>query len=337
MFSKSTFALFITILFCNTLFAQSKSQLHLLHTFKIASTGGWDYLAVQPNSNKLFISHGTQVNIIDKTNGDSLGVINGTTGVHGIAFAPSLHKGYTSNGKINSVTIFDLNTDSILQQLPVGENPDAIFLEPYSNKIITCNGRSKNLTIIDPTTDKVMSTIEVGGKPETAVSNNNGKLFVNIEDKNEIVVINTSNFTVEQHWKIFPGEAPTGLSIDNKLNRLFAACSDNKLLMVLDATNGHIIDSIPIGAGCDGNAFDAKDNLIYTANGEGTITIIKQHTKNKYTVLATIATEKGARTIAMDATTNKLYLPTATFEEKLPTEKRAKIKPNTFKIMVFGY
>lgn len=337
MFSKSIFVLLFTVLFCCALFGQSKNPLQLLHSFKIASNGGWDYLAVQPNSNKLFISHGTVVNIIDKTNGDSLGVLNGTTGVHGIAFAPSVHKGYTSNGKINSVTIFDLNTDSIIQQLPVGENPDAIFLEPYSNKIITCNGKSKNLSIIDPITDKVINTIDVGGKPETAVSNNKGKLFVNIEDKNEIVVINTSNFTLEQHWKILPGEAPTGLAIDNKLNRLFAACSDNKLMMVLDATNGHIIDSIPIGAGCDGNVFNAKTNIIYTANGEGTITVIKQLTKDKYTVLETINTQKGARTIAIDTTTNKLYLPTAEFEEKLPTEKRAKIKPNTFKIMVFGY
>jgi YVTN family beta-propeller protein len=333
-----TICLLLSIIsFSTRSFAQTKNKLRLVNTFHIASSGGWDYLAIQPHSNKLFVSHGTQVNIIDKSTGDSLGVILNTTGVHGIAFVTSLNKGYTSNGRLNNVSVFDLKTDTVISQIAVGENPDAIFYDEYSKKIIICNGRSKDITILDPLTDKVIATIPVGGKPETAVSNGKGKLFVNVEDKNEIAVINSKTFTVESHWSITPGEAPTGLAIDNNTNRLFAACSDNKLLMVLDAENGKIVDSIKIGDGCDGDVFDAKNNLIYTSNGDGTITVIKEENKDKFSVVTNIDSKKGARTITMDFDSNKLYLPTAEFEEKLPTEKRARPKAGTFQILVFGY
>ena len=184
---RSFFSLFIVaaaIVSLNNVNAQSGYK--VTKTFHVASPGGWDYIAVNPNSNKLYLSHGTQVNILDKATGDSLGVIPNTTGVHGIAFNNAAGKGYTSNGRINNVTVFDLKTNAVLSQIATGENPDAIMYDEASKKIITCNGRSKDLTIIDAVSEKVVATIPVGGKPETAVTDNAGKLFVNIEDKNEI-------------------------------------------------------------------------------------------------------------------------------------------------------
>src|SRR5436190_15487321 len=206
--------------------AQDKKTFHVIRTFHIMSGGGWDYLAICPGSNRLYVSHGTQVNILDKTTGDSIGVIENTTGVHGIAFDKALNKGFTSNGRLNNVTVFDLNTNKVVTHIATGENPDAILYEPLSKKIITCNGSSKDLSIIDPVENKVIATIPVGGKPETAVSDGAGKLYVNIEDRNEIAVINTKTFTVESRFPLAPGEEPTGLSFDKQTNRLFAGCGN---------------------------------------------------------------------------------------------------------------
>ncbi len=316
--------------------AQQPERIHLLNTFHISSAGGWDYIAVQPNSNKLYVSHGGQVNILDKTTGDSLGIIPNTTGVHGIAFIPSLNKGYTSNGRLNNVTVFDLKTNAIQSQIATGQNPDAIFYDDFSKKIITCNGRSNDLSIIDPVSEKVVATIPVGGKPETAVSNNAGKIFVNVEDKNEIVVVDITKNIVEKHWSLLPGEAPTGLAYDANTKRLFAGCGDNKLLIIINAEKGSIVDKLPIGAGCDGVGYDAEQKLIYTSNGEGTMTVIKEVSKDKFVIAATIPTKKSARTIAVDETTHKIYLPAADLEAPPADGSRAKMIPGTFQVLVFG-
>lgn len=308
----------------------------VINTFKIASSGGWDYIAVQPNSNNVFVSHGTQVNIVNKTTGDSLGYIPNTPGVHGIAFAPALNKGYTSNGRGNNVTVFDLKTFAVKDSIATGQNPDAIFYDPFSKKIITCNGRSKDLTFIDAVTDKVVATVAVGGKPETAVSDEAGKIFVNIEDKNEIVVINAKTYTVEAHWSLLPGEAPTGLAIDTQTKRLFAACSDSKLLVVIDAEKGTIVDKLPIGNGCDGDGFDPVLKNIYTSNGaDGTVTVIHEDNKDKFSVTGNITTKRGARTMAVDNQSHNLYLPTADFEASTGGG-RPKMIPGTFQILAVG-
>ncbi len=304
------------------------------NSFKIASSGGWDYITVQPNSNRVFTSHGNQVNVVDKTTGDSLGFIPGTTGVHGIAFVPALNKGYTSNGRLNNVFVFDSKTLAVLDSIATGLNPDAIFYDDYSKKLITCNGRSKDLTFIDPVTKKVVATVAVGGKPETAVSNSVGKIFVNVEDKNEIVVINATTLKIEAHWSLLPGEAPTGLVIDTKTKRLFATCGDNNFLVVVDTETGKIITQLPIGKGCDGAAFDPALKNIYTSNGsDGTITVIHEDGKDKFTVTETIATKKSARTICIDEATHKLYLPAA---EVVPAvgNVRPRTIPGTFQILV---
>lgn len=324
----------LTILAAITFYGQA--QFKVINNFKIASHGGWDYIAVQPNSNRVFTSHGNQVNVVDKTTGDSLGFISGTIGVHGIAFVPSLNRGYTSNGKINNVFVFDLTTLAVKDSIATGQNPDAIFYDLFSKKLITCNGRSKDLTFIDPVTQKVVATVAVGGKPETAVSNNAGKIFVNVEDKNEIVVIDAISFKVVAYWSVLPGEAPTGLVIDTKTKRLFAACGDNNFVVVLDAETGKMIEKLPIGKGCDGAAFDPILKNIYTSNGsDGTITVIHEDTKDKFTITGTITTKRSARTICIDELTHKLYLPAAETEPAIGSNRPRTIS-GTFQILVVG-
>jgi len=315
--------------------ATAQTGFRVLNTFHIASPGGWDYIEVGPMNDWLYVSHSTQVNVLNKKTGDSVAVIENTTGVHGIAFDVADGKGFTSNGRLNNVTVFDLKTNKVLGQIPTGANPDAISYEPYSKRIITCNGRGKNLSIIDPVQEKLLDSVDLGGKPETAVSDGNGKLYVNIEDKNEIVEVDTKTFKVLNHWSIAPAEGPTGLAFDKLTKRLFAGC--DKMLVVLDAISGKIIDKLTIGDGCDGVAFDPSTKNIFTSNGEGTITVIHEDDANKFTVVETIPTKRSARTITLDKATHKLYLPTAEFEPQDPNVRgRPRMKPGTFQVLEVG-
>lgn len=310
-----------------TIFAQHAYK--VAQTFSIPSPGGWDYLAV--NGGRLYVSHGTQVNILNAATGDSAGVIPNTEGVHGIAFDQQLQRGYTSNGRSNDVTVFDLKDNHVITRISTGENPDAIIYEPYLEQIITCNGRGKSISLIDPKTNAVVSTIDVGGRPETAVTDENGHLFVNIEDKNEIAVVDLGEHMVTARWPLDGGEGPTGLAYDKNTKRLFSGC-DNKLLVVMDATNGKVISKLPIGEGCDGVCFDAKNNVILTSNGEGTITAVHENSADSFTVLGNYPTKRGARTIAIDPQTSTIYLPTAEFEPG--NGSRPRPIAGTFQILV---
>lgn len=318
--------------------AQNSKPFHVLNSFHIPGIGGWDYIAVGPGNNRLYVSHGTQVNILDLKTGDSVGVIPNTTGVHGIAFDKSQNKGFTSNGRLNTVTVFDLTTNAILAQVPTGSNPDAILYEPYSKKIITCNGRSKNLSIIDPATNTLLDSIDVGGKPETAVSNDMGTLYVNIEDKNEIVVVNMRLMKAMAHWSVSPGEEPTGLALDKTTNRLFAGCG-NKLLAVMDATNGKLIGTYPIGDGCDGVAFDWSTKNIFAANGaDGTLSVYHEKSADVIEPVETVTTKKSARTITSDNQSHLIYLPAADLEAPDPANPKARPKmvAGSFQVLVVG-
>ena len=324
-------ALFIGVIFiCSNCFSQQKQVKKI---YKIGGEGGWDYIAL--NDHKLYVSHSTHVNIIDENSGDSLGIIEGTTGVHGIAFDNDLNKGYTSNGRLNNVFVFNLATNKVLKEIATGANPDAIMLEPFSKKIITCNGRGKSLSIIDPESDIVVATIELNGKPEEAASDGKGMLYVNLEDKSEIAVIDLRNFTLLKRWPIAPAESATGLAIDTKTHRLFAGC-DNKLLMVLNSNNGKVVTSLPIGDGCDGVVFDKDENMIYTSNGEGNVTAIKEKDEDKFIVVQTITTKASARTLTINPATHTLYLPSAQLEpvEKNAENQRRKITPGSFAVLV---
>lgn len=328
--NKLNITFFAVLLFINAIGQQTTFKVS--DTFHIKSEGFWDYILADTASNKLYVSHGTQVNVLDKTTGDSIGVIPGTMGVHGIAIVHSLNKGFTSNGRLNNVFVFDLNTLQITDSIKTGENPDAIFYDDYSKMIITCNGRSKNISVIDPSTNKVVATIDVKGKPETAVSDGSGKIFINNEDNSEIEVVDIATKKLNYSWSIAPGESPSGLSIDRKSKLLFAGC-DNKLLIVIDATNGNVISKLPIGDGCDGTAFNAKTNTIFSSNGEGTLTIIKETAKNKFDVV-NLPTKRGARTLTVDASSNTVYLPTADFGTPASGERRPSIIPGTFEVLV---
>jgi DNA-binding beta-propeller fold protein YncE len=316
----------------------SQSNYQIVKTFHIASMGGWDYPAVDDNSNKLYLSHGGQVNILDKFTGDSIGIINNTSGVHGVAFVPSLGVGYASNGKTNNVTVFDLKTGVTLAQIAVGKNPDWIMYDSFSKKIVTSNHSGGDLSLIDVNTNQVVSTITVGGtKLETVVSDEAGKLFVNLEDKNQVAEVDIAKAAVTNIWDLAPSESPTGLAIDVETKRLFSTC--DKILVVMDATNGKIVATIPIGEGCDGAAFDAASKLIFTSNGSGTVSVVKEVSANEFKLVETITTKRGARTISLDSKTHMVYLPTADFEPlpaDAPKGTRAKMIPASFQVLVLA-
>ena len=330
-------AILLAIFYCTFTCVNAQKEFHILKTFHIQSAGGWDYIAIGPGNNRLYVSHGTQVNILDQTTGDSIGVIENTTGVHGIAFDKSQNKGFTSNGRLNTVTVFDLTTNAVIAQIPTGINPDAIMYEPFTKKIITCNGRSKNLSIIDPVAYKLLDSVDVGGKPETAVSNGMGKLYVNIEDKNEIVVVDLKTYKVEAHWPLSPAEEPTGLAFDKKTNRLFAGCG-NKLLAIVDASSGKIVQTLPIGDGCDGAGFDATTKNIFTSNGDGTLSVYHEKAADQFELVANVPTKRGARTIAVDEQNHMIYLPASDYEPADPNvpKSRPKMIPGTFQVLVVG-
>jgi YVTN family beta-propeller protein len=316
------------------LFSQSASGFSVKKVFHIASSGGWDYIAVGPGNNRLYVSHGTQVNILDETTGDSVGVIPNTLGVHGIAFIPSLGKGYTSNGRINNVTVFDLKSNQVLGMITAGTNPDAIMYDEFSKLIITCNGRSNDLSLIDPVTEKLVATIPVGGKPETAVSNGQGKIFVNIEDKNEIIAVDIQNRKILSRWSLAPAEGPTGLAIDLKKNILFAGCE--KMLVVLDISKEKVLWRIPIPDGCDGVAFDASLGYVFASCGEGKMAVIQETAGGEYKVLENVPTKPSARTIAINEKTHTVYLPAGDLQKPVTPGTRPTLVPGTFQVLVLG-
>ena len=315
------------------------SGMKILNRFPVSGLpGGWDYIAVCPTEPEVYVSHGSQVNILNKNTGDSVGVIPNTTGVHGIAFAPEFGKGYTSNGRLNTVTVFELKTHAVTAQIATGENPDAIFYDPFTKTVITCNERSKDMTVINAATGEVMKTIALGGKPETAVSDLAGNIYVNIEDKSEIVCVDAKKWEVKSHYAIGTGKEPSGLAIDVKTHRLFAGC-DNELLIVLDASTGKVVKELPIGEGCDGVAFDPGNKHVYSSNGSGTLTVIEEENANDFKVLENVTTQKSARTLAVDEATHKLYLPAAEFQPQAPEDKgkkRPMMAPGTFRVLVVG-
>ena len=319
--------------------AQKTTGLKVLNDYKIPSPGGWDYILVDGANKRVYVSHGTQVNVISTT-GDSIGYIPKTTGVHGIALVHSLGKGFTSNGRSNSVTVFDLKTLKATGEIALpAKNPDAIFYDDFSKKIITCNGGSHDLCFIDPVTEKVIGTVQLGEKLETAVSDGKGKIFVNGEDNSTVHVVDATNLKKITTYKIDGGSSPSGLDIDRKTNRLFIACGDSKTMVIMDASNGKTIAKFPIGRS-DGLVFDPALKIAYASNGEGTITAVKEISADKFELIENIATEPGARTIGIDLVTHHLFLPTAKLEAVAPTAENAhprpKMVPGTFHVIEVG-
>ena len=317
----------------STVYGQPENKYSVVTVFHIKSGGGYDYTTVDSASERLYVSHGSQVNVINKLTGDSIGVITTTKDVHGIALVHALGKGYISNGSLNSVLVFDLKTFKALAHVPTGQFSDGIFYDDFSKKVISCNGRSKNMTVIDPATDKAVATIVLTGWPETAVSDGAGKIYVNNAEKGEVDVIDALTYKIIHTWPNTPGKGASGLAIDRKTMRLFAGCG-NKLLIVMNALNGKVVTSLPIGDECDAVGFDSKLKIIYSSNGDGTLTIIKELSPDKFIVSQNLKTKIGARTLAVDQLTHKLYLPTGEFAPKKKGEFRPSIIPGSFQVLV---
>ncbi len=326
-----SFLIFLLFMANGQLLAQA-SGFRVTKVFHIASSGGWDYIAVGPDNNRLYVSHGTQVNILNESTGDSVGFIPNTTGVHGIAFVPALGKGYTSNGRLNNVTVFDLKSNQILGMITAGTNPDAIMYDDYSKMIITCNGRSQDLSLIDPVAGNLVYTIPVNGKPETAVSDGKGKIYVNIEDKHEIIAVDISQRKVTDRWSLAPAESPTGLAYDARNNRLFAGC--DKMLVAVDAGTGKVTNRIIIPDGCDGVAFDAELGLVFASCGTGYLSVIRENTNGIYGLVENVPTKASARTLALNQKTHTVYLPAGEFQKPTVEGSRPPLIPGTFQVLV---
>jgi DNA-binding beta-propeller fold protein YncE len=245
----------------------------------------------------------------------------------------ALGKGYITNGGANSVAVFDLKTFKVLGHVPAGQFADGILYDDFSKKVISCNGRGKSMTVIDPATDQAVATIQLSGWPETATSDGKGKIYVNDAEKSEIDVIDATTFKIINTWPIAPGKSASGLAMDRATMRLFAGC-DNQLLVVMDATNGKVITTLPIDDECDAVGFDVKLKTVYSSNGEGTLTVIKELSPDKFVVAQVLKTQKGARTQAVDQVTHKIYLPTADFKPKDPKSFRPAAIPGTFRVLV---
>jgi DNA-binding beta-propeller fold protein YncE len=313
------------------------SMYRIANKFHVDGDGGWDYLNADESTGRIFISHSTVVNVIDEKDGKLLGTIPDTKGVHGIAIASDLNKAFISNGRDSSVTIIDLTSLAFITKVTVtGQNPDAIIYDPFSHNVFAYNGRTANATVIDGSANKVIATIKLDGKPENSVSDGKGKVYVNIEDKSEISLINSKTNQVEQTWSIAPGEEASGLALDNETHRLFAVCS-NKLMIVMDALSGKVITSLPIGNGPDGAAFDPALKRAYSSNGEGTLTVVQEISPDEFKVLENVPTQQGARTITVDKKTHHVFMSTAEYEAATPsagnTNRRPAVKPGTFTIL----
>lgn len=313
---------------------------HLINTYKLGGEGGWDYLTIDSSARRLYISRATHVMVIDVDTGKSVGDIPDTPGVHGIALAPELGRGFVSDGREGMVTIFDLQSLKPITKVKAGENPDAILYDPASKRVFAFNGRSHDATAIDAASGNVVGTIKLEGKPEFAASDGKGEIFVNIEDKSQIDAIDSNKLQVKASWPLAPCEEPSGLAIDRKNRRLFAGC-DNKMMAVVDADTGKVIATPAIGEGVDANGFDPETNLAFASCGEGVLTVMKEESPMKFTVLQSVQTQQGARTMALDEKTHNVAVVTAKFgPPPAPTpdnpHPRRTTLPDTFVVLIYG-
>jgi YVTN family beta-propeller protein len=317
-------------------------KMEVLERWNLGGDGGWDYLTVDTAKKRLFISRATRVDVVSLESGKIIGSIGETQGVHGIALAPALNRGYTSNGRANSVTVFDLESLKVLQEVKVpGRNPDAILYEPQGRHVFTFNGASKDVTVLDASTLAVIATIPVPDKPEFAAQDGRGRVFVNIEsDPGQMVVIDGQKLRIENTWPLPGCNSPSGLAIDRAHHRLFSVC-DGGVMAVTDSGSGKQVALVPIGQHPDAAGYDDKRGIVYSSNGEGTLSVIHQDGVDRYPVLQTLATQRGARTMALDEATGKVYLVTADFAATPPAtaeqpHPRPALIPGSFVVLVTG-
>ncbi len=314
---------------------------HFIKEIPVSGEGGWDYLSVDSAAQRLYVSHATKVVVIDLAKDQVCGEITNTPGVHGVAIASDLGLGVTSNGRENMAGIVDLKTLQTLSKVVTAQGPDGMLYDPGQKEAYLFCGRAESATVIDVKAAKVVATIPLGGRPEFAQADPEaGRIYDNLEDKSEVAVIGAKSHQVVTNWPIAPGEEASGMAIDLKNHRLFLGCG-NKLMVMMDSTDGKVLASVPIGQGVDANAFDPGTQLAFASCGDGTTTIAKEDAPDKLTVVQTLKTERGARTMALDPTTHKIYLPSAQFESSTnqgagAPRQRPRMVPGTFKILVYG-
>ncbi|HMD16298.1 MAG TPA: hypothetical protein VKH18_06485 [Terriglobales bacterium] len=309
----------------------SSADYKVVKTWKLGGDGGWDYLTADSAGRLLFIARATRVMVINMESGRQVGEIPDTAGVHGIALDPEIPRGFTSNGREDTVSVFDLTSLAVEKKIKVGSGPDAILYDPFSKRVFTFNAKSHDTTAIDASKGEVVGKIDLGGKPEFAATDEKGTVFVNIEDTSELVAFDPQKLTVKSRWKLVDCEEPTGLAIDRKNRRLFAGCGGNKKMAIVDADSGKVVATPAIGDGCDATAFDADRGLAFASAGDGTITVIKEDGPDKFTVAQTVATRKGARTMAVDTKGHQLFTVTANVTG---TREDRKIEPDSFVVLV---
>ena len=313
--------------------AAAGADYKVVNTWKLGGDGGWDYLTADSAGHRLFIARATRVMVIDTESGKQVGEIPDTSGVHGIALDYEIGRGFTSNGREDTVSVFDLKSLAVERKIKVGSGPDAILYDPFSKRVFTFNGKGqdRSATAIDASKGEVVGKVELGGKPEFAATDEKGTVFVNIEDTSELVAFDPQKLTVKSRWKLADCEEPTGLAIDRKNRRLFAGCGGNKKMAIVDADTGKVVAIPTIGEGCDATGFDAERGLAFASAGDGTITVIKEDGPDKFSVVQTVTTQKGARTMAVDAKTHQLFTVTANVTG---TRQDRKIEPDSFVVLV---
>jgi DNA-binding beta-propeller fold protein YncE len=330
----------LVVIVASVALAAAEPGYKVVNTFKIGGDGGWDYLIADAAARRLYISRATHVIVLDLDSGKAVGDIADTLGVHGIALAPELGRGFTSNGREGTVSIFDLKTLATISKVKAGENPDAILYDPATQRVFTFNGRSQDSTAIDAAKGTVLGTIKLDGKPEFAASDGKGEIFVNIEDKSELTAIDPNKLTVKSTWPLAPCESPSGLSMDRKNRRLFVGC-DNKMMAVVNADTGKVLATPAIGDGVDATRFDEETGLAFASCGEGVLTVVREESPEKFSVAENVPTQAGARTMALDSKTHNVYLVTAKFGPPPAAtadnpHPRRSILPDSFVVLVVG-
>jgi DNA-binding beta-propeller fold protein YncE len=309
------------------------AQYHQVAKFTLGGEGGWDYLTYDPAGDRLFIAHNKAVLVVAAADGKLLGEIP-AEGAHGIVLVPEKNRGFITNGRAGTVTVFDLSTLKPTGEIKAGENPDAVIYDEYSKRVIVMNGRSHDLMAIDPDSLQVVATVPLGGKLEFAAAER-GHIYVNVEDTGEIVSVDSKSWKLEQRWKLEGCEEPSGLALDPHSYHLFSVCGNSKMVVV-DTRSGKIVAEVPTGAGTDAAVFDPEQKLTFAPNGEGTLTVVRQAKGGKYEVVENDPTQRGARTMALDPRTHRIFTVTAELGPPAEGQRRPSIKPGTFMLLVYA-
>jgi len=312
---------------------------HLVQTIPVAGGGGWDYVTVDDAARRVYVSHMQQVDVLDADTGALKGTISPLQGVHGVAIAPEAGHGFITNGKSNTVAMFDTDTLQVIKSIPAGRKPDAIIYDPATRRVLAFNGESGSATVLD-TSGRKRGTISLGGAPEFPAADGAGHVFVNLEDKSELIMLDPRKLKVLNRWAVAPGESPSSLAIDREHHRLFIGCR-NRLFVLMDADDGHVVATLPLGDHVDATAYDAGTGLVISSNGDGTMTVIHEDDPDHYRVIQTVLTPKGSRTFGLDEKTHRLFIPSAAFTPAPPATKenprpRPTAIPGSFNVLVFG-